>query len=467
MQPLEYENRDPLSHIVEFLGKVDEEGVAKQLLDVFARYSNNLEQFNLLAKLYLDIRSNQEAEELALRTLSLCTNPQEKYAARANLAKMYNNLNYPEKSLVYAEQNLAQSPHDPETQLEMVFALYLMNRKQEAEQILINLKKREHTFDERLRTIIDFNMGTYDMINGKFLEGLKGFLFNVKKLKIWFSPRELPYRAWTGGAYPGRTLIMFMEGGGIGDDFITIRFYKDLKEMGFHPIFYTSKTDVCKIFNECGYDSVTSIDHVPSDSMWCYAMHVPIHLGVKPEDVERSRYLWASDSAIKKWSWVAEGREIRVGVRWQGNSKNERSLHREVPLPDIMNMLHTTFDGIPVKYYSLQVGDGEEQADAYPELIQVQDQIKSFDDTFALIEHLDCVVTSCTSVLHASAILGKPTYGLIPISSYFTWISPAPPHRSIWYPDNLKLFQQQTPRVWEEPLSDLSAHLKRDLGLCP
>lgn len=466
MQPLEYQdNQDPLGVIVDFLEKVNEDQLAEKLLDTFARYSGNIEQYNLLAKLYLDIRSNERAEHMALKVLNMCTTPQEQYAARANLAKMYNNINYPEKSLVYVEQNEQQTPRDPEVLLEKVFALYLLNRKDEAEQVLRELKTRETEFSDRIRTIINFNLATYDMEQGYFQRGLRGFLENVKKLGIWFSPRELPYKQWQGGAYPGKTLIMFMEGGGIGDDFITIRFYKHLENLGFQPIFYTGKTDVANIFNRCGYRSVTSLENVPADSLWCYAMHVPCILELGPEQVKHSGYLWPSEQSSQKWGWIGQQSGLKIGVRWTGQSKNERNLHRQLSLPDTMRMLHDVVGDREATFYSLQVGDGQEEADQFPELVQLSSQITSFDDTFAILKNLDFVVTSCTSVLHASTIMGTPTYGMIPISSYFPWLSPAPPNHSIWYPDNLKLFRQVTPRQWGEPLAECAQHLREDFHL--
>jgi ADP-heptose:LPS heptosyltransferase len=119
---------------------------------------------------------------------------------------------------------------------------------------------------------------------------------------------------------------------------------------------------------------------------------------------------------------------------------------------------------LDAELYSLQIGDGEEETAKYSELIDISDKIKSYDDTLALMENLDYVITSCTSVLHASAIVGTKTLALIPISAYFTWVSPAPDNTSIWYPDNLRLFRQITPIKWDEPLAQLYNFLKDDLN---
>lgn len=465
--------QDPLSYVVNFLEKANKDSLASDVLDVFAASAHNssmnnqrpIEQFNLLAKLYLDVRNIPKAEAFALRVLSLAQSQEETYNARANLAKLYNNINEGAKSLFQSNLNRLYTPNDPDTLLESVFSLYLLNRKKEAEQILRELKANEDKLSEHHQDIVNFNLGTYDMEQGNFLEGLKGFMLKGRKLNIWFSPRQLPYKFWDGGAYPGKTLILFAEGGGIGDEMLSVRYMDDLKAIGFKPVFYTSRPDLCKIFNQCGYETVMDLTGVPKDSLWTYFMQVPIYLESKAEDMVRSKYLFPSSEARNKWKGYSHPGAIRIGVRWQGNAKNERDLHRKVPLAGIMKTLHEVYDnsGLNVVYYSLQVGDGEEEAANYPELKLPRYKFESYDDTMAFMENLDYVVTSCTSVLHASAIIGTKTLALVPISAYFTWVSPSPGNTSIWYPDNLQVFKQVTPKLWDEPLLQMKALLWDEL----
>ena len=120
--------------------------------------------------------------------------------------------------------------------------------------------------------IVNFNLGTYDMEAGHFLKGLGGFLINVKKLDLWFNNKELPLKYWSGGLYPGRTLIFHMSGGGFGDSFIAISYWNKLKEAGFNPVYSNSNQDIVDIFNRCGYTSVTDWRDVKDpDAMWCFA----------------------------------------------------------------------------------------------------------------------------------------------------------------------------------------------------
>ena len=226
--------------------------------------------------------------------------------------------------------------------------------------------------------------------------------------------------------------------------------------------------DMYNLFNRCGYETIMTLDNVPKDALWTYFMQVPIYLDSTPDSVIRGKYLFPSEQSVEKWTFIKNSKKLKVGVRWQGNSKNERDLHRKVPLDGIMEMLHQTFNDSEVEYYSLQIGDGVEEIMNYPELIDVSDKIHSYDDTLALLENLDFVITSCTSVLHASAIVGTTTLALIPVSAYFTWVSPPTEGRdsntSIWYQDNLRLFRQVTPKSWDEPLLEMKQYIERTIN---
>ena len=464
-----YGANDPLDFVVTYLEKANEDRLAEQVIDVFAKQadaSNHLEMNNAIAKLYLDVRANDKAEKYALRTLELCTDEQQRYSVRSNLAKMYNNINFPQKSLDQLKHNAKLAPNDPDLLLETVFSLYLLNRKQEAKQILLDLRARRDELDSRHKTIVDFNLGTYLLEEGKFQEGMRGFMKLGAELKLWFSHRELPYKFWDGGIFPGKTLILFAEGGGIGDEMLSVRFMDDLKELGFDPVFYTSRQDLCNIFNRCGYKTVMNLDNIPKDAMWTYFMQVPIYLNLKPEEVVRSNYLYPSDAA--KMKFLMHNKKLKIGIRWTGMNKNERSLHRNVPASKMIEEIKKIFYGYEYELYSLHVGDGEEEAASYKEINTDHIQlIKSYDDTFAFLQQMDYVISSCTSVVHAAAIVGCKTMAMIPISAYFTWVSPPTPGRpsntSIWYNDNLRVFYQEKVRCWDKPFKDVYDYIRTDL----
>lgn len=463
-----YAENDPLVIVIKLLIKSDNEKLAEQVIDVFASFSIDIEPLNCISKLYFDVGNTKKSEEFALKVLGMARSNEQRYNIRANLGKLYNNLNEPLKSLYYTKQNLAIDVGNPDTKLEMVFSYFLNGEKEKAEKILRELQKVE-VLSERHRNIVNFNAGTYDMEAGEFLKGLGGFLLNVQKLDLWFNNTPLPFKQWTGGVYPGKTLIMHMAGSGYGDELISIRWMDTAREAGFKPIYHNYRKELYPFFRANGYDCLDDLEDAPTDSFWCFIMQAPLWFGIQPEKVLRENYLHASDIARKKWAWMRETKKIKVGLRNIGNLKNNKLLYRHIELEEFMKVVHSTFKGYEVDFYSLQKGDGEAEMAARADVISISDQITSFDDTFALMENLDYVVTTCTSVLHAAAIVGTKTIGLVPIAAYFTYLSPPTPGRpqntSIWYGDNFRFFRQVKPKNWEEPLQQAKEYIQQDLKL--
>ena len=116
---------NPLEQIIEFLKQTDELSTARLLLKTFNKYSNSIDQYDTIARLFNDVKAYPEAIEAAEKTLALSANPQQLYSSRANLAKLYNHNNEPYKALNYINANLSINPNDYEALMEKVFSLYL------------------------------------------------------------------------------------------------------------------------------------------------------------------------------------------------------------------------------------------------------------------------------------------------------------------------------------------------------
>jgi ADP-heptose:LPS heptosyltransferase len=89
-------------------------------------------------------------------------------------------------------------------------------------------------------------------------------------------------------------------------------------------------------------------------------------------------------------------------------------------------------------------------------------RLTDFEETLGIIDNLDILITSCTSVGHAAASMGKRVIIITPISAYYTWCHTT--KQSPWYGDNLTLLRQQKPRVWDEPIKELKEVLNGEFG---
>jgi hypothetical protein len=433
-----------LENTVQWLNEHKEKPQAISLLNTFAKYAWQYEEYDDIAKCFFKIKEYEAAMKYGELTYTTAYTNERRWSARANLINVYNHANYPEKALFYIKMQETTIPDDQDTRLEKAFAKFLMNDRDGAEAILREELLRDDLTPE-VRTKIEFNLGTYHLWRDEFQTGLSLFLLKGEELNYW-RKAKLPFKFWEGGIQPGKTIILFAEAG-IGDEFINVRFAKHLKQFGMNPIWLTDRKDLATIFRRSGVEVITDRNELKKlDSpLWTYPMSLPVYLNLQYKDLWEGPYI----APIPTNKLPNNGRP-KIGIRWQGNPAYDHDLHRSVPLKGI----YEAVKHIDADFYSLQRDTGLEEMADFPGLIDMQDSMKTFDDTLSLINELDVVISSCTSVLQASAAIGKTTCGLIPISAYYTWSHSC--ERSPWYGENLTLFRQNAPRVWDAPLAELS-----------
>jgi tetratricopeptide (TPR) repeat protein len=457
---------EPFIMGINTLGRRD---LAVECLDTFAKVARMFEQYDNLSKCYFKLKEYMKGIETAEKCLELCPTPQHEYVTRFNLINLYNHANYPEKAMEFIKINEKAHP-SVDLDLEKAYSLYLLERKPEAREILEQALINRKDLSEQTRIKIKFNLGTYYLYQDKFQLGLRHFMLEGAKMKLWqvesifARNKKLNFEFWEGDPEI-KNLIVYAEAG-IGDEIINVRFMKHLKDRGVNAIWYTAtqagknqKNDrpgLTEMFEKNGVPIVTSLDEVPklSDWQWTYSMRLPIYLGLEYSDLWYGPYLKACPEFKKKWQF--KGKKKRIGLRWQGSKFYDHDLHRSYPV----KQLYEAIGKADAEFISLQKDDGVEEIPDFPGLVDISDKLETLEDTLALIANLDYVVTSCTSVAHMAASQGKRTFILVPISAYYTWSHSG--KQSPWYGDHVTLLRQKRPRVWDEPIAELVTYLKKE-----
>jgi hypothetical protein len=181
---------------------------------------------------------------------------------------------------------------------------------------------------------------------------------------------------------------------------------------------------------------------------WVPAMSAARILGHEYDDLDGSAYLPCPP--VKYHDGV-----LRVGIRWAGD-------------PNMMHDEYRRFDPQPlfdlsgVELVSLQRDwDG-----AVPSHVR-QPSLATWERTARVIAGLDLVVTSCTAVAHLSAAMGKPTWIIVPVLSYYLWALPQ--DTTPWY-SAVRLFRQTAYKDWSACFSLLRQEFetwKENMQLSP
>ena len=426
--------KSPLA-TAEFFAQIKEFDKAKIVLDLLKPYANDISQIDELGKIYADIREFNDTLELAHKIYKLCEDDETRYTARVNIIRAHLNLNQPYEALDYILTNEKQKPKDHPNQMDKAMVYFLLNRKPEGEKILRNILTQPRTKDIDKR--VTFNLGTYELSAGNFRPGLRKVLLAGRELNIWESYQLPKENNFTGKIEPGRTVLMCFEGG-MGDEIISVRFAKHFKDKGMNPIWYTARKDLAGIFKRAGFEVITDLKQYKPDWLWCYAMPSPCYLELEQDDLWYGPYI--KPLGIKG---KLPGKK-KVGIKTMGNPKYDQDLHRTIPWEE-------TIACIPEDYtiYSFHIDEDFH----HPRVINLKDKINSWEDTLDYIDQMDMIVSSCTSLVHAAAAMGKKTYVCVPILNYYTWAVPG--YNSKWYSDNVTILRQQEYDNWNAPLVEL------------
>ena len=128
--------------------------------------------------------------------------------------------------------------------------------------------------------------------------------------------------------------------------------------------------------------------------------------------------------------------------------------NRSMGLTDLLPLLD-----LDVTWISLQkdmtvddcatlIGDGR--------LTHFGELIRDFNDTAALLDLMDLVVTIDTSVAHLAGAMGKPVWILLPFNGNWRWLLDR--GDTPWYP-SARLFRQRAIANWSELIARVRSEL--------
>jgi tetratricopeptide (TPR) repeat protein len=257
----------------------------------------------------------------------------------------------------------------------------------------------------------------------------------------------LAFPHWAGEPLDGRSILVFAEQG-LGD---TVQFARYLPLLcaravavgllapaKLHAVLGRAFPAV-RLFAEAG--------DVPAHDFQCALMSLPLRFDTRLDSIPAEvPYLKPDPERVARWRERIGTQGFRIGLCWQGSPTAHVDPGRSLPL-----RLFAPLAAAPgVRLISLQKSDGIAQIaqagfavetpgaefDAGPD---------AFVDTLAVMESLDLVVSSDTSIAHVAGALGRPVWAALKFSPDWRWLSRR--DDSPWYP-TMRLFRQQAPGDW-------------------
>jgi Flp pilus assembly protein TadD len=181
---------------------------------------------------------------------------------------------------------------------------------------------------------------------------------------------------------------------------------------------------------------------------------LPALHGTRPDNIlGREPYLRADPARVAAWKHRLDGlmpaRFRRIGIVWAGRPAHNNDRWRSASLAAFAPI--AALPGVAL--VSLQKGPAAVQAGQYfgrAPLVNLGAEIADFEDTMAILEGLDLLVTVDTSVGHLAGALGRPAFILLARAPDWRWLLDRTD--TAWY-RSLTLIRQTTTGVWTDVLA--------------
>jgi tetratricopeptide (TPR) repeat protein len=315
-----------------------------------------------------------------------------------------------------------------------------------------------------------FNRSLCQLTLGNYGEGWREYEWRWKTANLRTSKLVSNKPEWRGDtSLTGKRILVYAEQG-LGDTLQFCRYLPMLAARGATVLAQVQTPLVPLIRTMPGVaQTIAQGDLQPEFDCHCAMMSLPLAFGTMLDTVPSAhRYLAPSAEPSRAWAERLGPRKgLRVGLVWAGAThagngpRRPFDERRSLPLSRLAPLKHQD-----VTFYSLQKGDAaaaqlhDLQTRGWdgPNLIEHTALLADFNETAALVEQLDLVISVDTSVAHLAGALGKPVWLLNRFDTCWRWLLGR--EDSPWYP-TLRLFRQPAPGDWHSIIARVRAALDR------
>jgi hypothetical protein len=301
--------------------------------------------------------------------------------------------------------------------------------------------------------VAKFNKALALLLTGRFEEGWPLYESRVVQGRL-----SLPQPPWLGGKdIGGRTVLLHSEQG-LGDTLQFCRYANLVKDKQARVVLRVPASLAGLVATLQGVDAVVSeFDALPEFDEHCPLLSLPLAFGTRLDSIPGpSPYLFSRPERREFWSRrLGEKGGLRVGLAWSGTWCATHGYNRSIPLEELLRHLPAG-----PTYVCLQkdVRAIDQAALDSSDIRDLRDEIRDFEDTAALCDLMDLVISIDTSVAHLAGALGRPTWVLLACVPDWRWLLDR--EDCPWYP-TARLYRQPEPGKWSPILEQAAADLSR------
>lgn len=421
--------------------------------DVLNLQPNHFDALHMLGVIAAQAENYLQAVELIDRAIEINPDYAEAYFNRGIVLQ---DLQRPDDALASYDQAINLKPDYGAAYNNHGNALHDLNRLEEA----------LASYDQAISLIPDDaaphqNRCQCCLLMGDFERGWEGLEWRWKEARLEKSKRDFTQPLWLGReSLAGRTILLHSELG-YGDTLQFCRYAKEVSDLGARVIMEVHKPLLGLLKNLDGVSQLLANGSaLPAFDYHCPLMSLPLAFKTDLTTIPAHKsYIASNPNKVAAWrNRLGAKTKPRVGLAWSGNPDNMRDRHRSIELAVMRSLLCTE-----IEWFSLH----REVRDSDAELLSSNTDIRhfggqmDFDETAAVIELMDLVVSVDTSIAHLAGAMGKPVWILLPFRPDWRWLLDR--DDSPWYP-SARLFRQDKIGDWATVMQNVQLALETWIG---
>jgi Flp pilus assembly protein TadD len=306
------------------------------------------------------------------------------------------------------------------------------------------------------------NLALVKLMTGDFADGWRFFEWRWSKAMRGAQARDFGRPRWLGkGDVAGRTVLVHGERG-FGDVVQFVRYVPKLAALGAQVVVEAPAPLLPLLKSLPGeYRFVAEGEPLPEFDLFSPVMSLALAFDTALDSVPAEvPYLSVDPARRALWrKRLGKKKRPRIGLVWSGEPVHYNDHHRNIPVAVLAPLL-----GLPCAFHALNrsIRAGDRAALAGCRNLRFHErEIADYADTAALIEAMDLVITSDTTVAHIAGALGKPVWILLSWIASWRWMLNRAD--SPWYP-TATLIRQNWLGDWNEVIGEVRARLPAALA---
>ena len=382
----------------------------------------------------------EEGEKALLEAIRL---DDENSGAYANLGNIYNKMKRHEDARIQHEMALMLDDKSASNHANIGITFKNLSMYKEAKKSLQKAIKINPNFVNA-----HFDLATTYLSLGEYKKGFESYEWRFKKDEMRTLSRDLSDilqkpRFTLNMEKKDKTLLLYSEQG-FGDIIQFSRFAKVLKDK--YPALKLKiqvRPELKTLLEEmdCFEKVISRGEKVGEFDYQLAVMSLPYLLETTLNNLPNKPYLEVKGKSDLK----TDKKKLNIGIVWGASNTGESYADKVFSLEYFKPIMIDK----KVQVYSLQVAGDSKQIEEMgldeKEIINLEDKLTDFKETAKMIEALDLVITSDTSVAHLAGAMGKEAWVVLQKNADWRWGSD---DTCAWYP-SLKLFRQSKKGDWE------------------